>query len=275
LQFVLCHRAKGARIPRSITRAWQKPLHQALSVWFMPATRSRRVRAPSPVQPGKGSTRFRPNQISFWWLPLAVRILACAGVIALFVVVGMLLMNGGFDDPDPQSKSLELTSQDVDPETTNLAKTLLRQNQVDQRIGVYLWGEAATAFSGDALTQAKSGLSHGQIAPSLLPLAKSLADDLDQQKVAAFTFWFVPRDKAASGTVRLSLDGIDLGEFPVGEERYAITLLAKSGSTERLQITAAQTQSGPIVYRAETARTEAVTRRLSAGKSDSWSIVVR
>jgi hypothetical protein len=201
--------------------------------------------------------------------------LACLGVIALFVIAGMLLMNGGFDDPDPQSKSLELTAQDVDPETTNTAKTLLRQNQLDQRIGVYLWSQAATQFSSDALIQTKAGLSHGQIAQPLLPLAKSLADDLDQQKVAAFTLWFVPEDEAASGTVHLTLDGVDLGEFPIGKERYAITLLAKSGSTERLQITAAQTQSGPIVYRAETTTTQAVTRRLSTGKSDSWSIIVR
>jgi hypothetical protein len=42
-----------------------------------------------------------------------------------------------------------------------------------------------------------------------------------------------------------------------------------------LQITASQTQAGPIVYRAETATTEAVTRRLALGKSDSWSITVQ
>jgi hypothetical protein len=201
--------------------------------------------------------------------------MAGLGVLALLAVVASLLMNGGFEDPDPQSKILQLSDQDIDPETTNLTKTLLRQNQSDQRIGLYLWSKAAAALSGDALNQVKSGLGHGQVAPPLSPLAKSLADDLDQQKVAAFTLWFVPDDGAASGAVRLQLDGVELGEFPVGGERYAITLLAKIGSIERLQITASQTQTGPIVYRVETATTEAVTRRLALGKSDSWSITVQ
>jgi len=184
-------------------------------------------------------------------------------------------MNGGFEDPDPQSKMLRLSDQDVDPETTNLTKTLLRQNQSDQRIGLYLWTKATSELSGDALNQVKLGLAHGQIAQPLSPLAKSLADDLDQQRVAAFTLWFMPDDGTAAGTVRLQLDGVILGEFPVGTERYAITLLAKAGSIEHLQITASQTQTGPIVYRAETATTEAVTRRLALGKSDSWSITVQ
>ncbi len=201
--------------------------------------------------------------------------MACLGVVALLAVVASLLMNGGFEDPDPRSKILRLSAQDIDPETTNLTKTLLRQNQSDQRIGLYLWTKAAAEFSGDALNQVKSGLTHGQIAPPLLALAKSLADDLDQQKVAAFTLWFVPEEGAPSGTVRLQLDGVDLGEFPVGNQRYAITLLARTGSIEHLQITADQTQTGPIVYRAETATTEAVTRRLALGKSDTWSIAVR
>ena len=204
-----------------------------------------------------------------------MRAIAGLGVVALLVVVGSLLMNGGFEDPNPQSKMLQLTDQDIDPETTALAKTLLRQNQSDQRIGLYLWTEAVAKFSAVALNQARSGLGHGQISQMLSPLAKSLADDLEQQKASAFTLWFVPGDEAASGTVRLQLDGMDLGEFPVGNERYAITLLAKTGSTRHLQITASQTQAAPIVYRVETATSEAVTRRLAAGKSDTWSIIVQ
>jgi hypothetical protein len=241
----------------------------------MPAASSRRARSTVTPRPGKVPTRLRRSTSGLWWLPFAVRTLACAGVLALLAVVASLLMNGGFEDPDPQSKMLQLTDQDIDPETTNLAKTLLRQNQSDQRIGLYLWNRAATEFSANALNETKSALTHGQIAQTLLPFAKSLADDLDQQKVAAFTFWFVPDDGAPSGTVRLQLDGVDIGEFPVGSERYAITLLAKTGSTEHLQITASQTQAGPIVYRAETTTTEAVTRRLASGKSDSWSIMVQ
>jgi hypothetical protein len=236
-------------------------------------TASRRVRSPLTPKIGKQAARFRRG--NFWWLPLLMRTVAGLGVLALFAVVASLLMNGGFEDPDPRSKLLQLTDQDIDPEATNLAKTLLRQNQSDQRIGLYLWTQAAADFSSDALNQAKSGLSHGQIAQPLSDLAKSLANDLDQERVAAFTFWFVPDDGAARGTVRLQLDGIDLGEFPVGNERYAITLLAKTGSTAHLHIMAAQTESGPIVYRAETATTQAVTRRLAMGKSDSWDVVVQ
>jgi hypothetical protein len=241
----------------------------------MPVAPSRRIRSPIRPRTGKDTVASRRTSITFWWLPLAVRTMACLGVVALLAVVVSLLMNGGFEDPDSQRKVLQLSDQDIDPETTSLAKTLLRQNQSDQRIGLYLWARAAAELSGDALNQVKSGLAHGQIAQPLLPLAKSLADDLDQQRVAAFTLWFVPDDSAASGTVWLQLDGVDLGEFPVGSERYAITFLAKAGSVEHLQITASQTQSGRIVYRAETAATEAVTRRLASGKSDSWSIIVQ
>ncbi|HET9378367.1 MAG TPA: hypothetical protein VFO40_25590 [Chthoniobacterales bacterium] len=241
----------------------------------MPVASSRRVRSPATPRPGKAAASRQKGAVTFWWLPLAVRTMACLGILVLLAVVTSLLMNGGFEDPDPQSKILRLSDQDIDPETTNLTKTLLRQNQSDQRIGLYLWAKAADALSADALSQVKSGLAHGQIAQPLSSLAKSLADDLDQQKVAAFTLWFVPNDEAASGAVRLQLDGVDLGEFPVGSERYSITLLAKTGSMERLQITATQTHAGPIVYRAETATTAAVTRRLALGKSDSWSITVQ
>jgi hypothetical protein len=242
----------------------------------MPVASSRRVRPPATPRSGKSAAApRRGGQITFWWLPLAVRTMVCLGILALLAVVASLLMNGGFEDPDPQSKILQLSDQDIDPETTNLTKTLLRQNQSDQRIGLYLWTKATAELSGDGLSQVKLGLAHGQIAPALSPLAKSLADDLDQQKVAAFTLWFVPDDGTAFGAVRLQLDGTDLGEFPVGAERYAITFLAKIGSIERLQITASQTQTGPIIYRAETATTAAVTRRLGLGKSDSWSIAVR
>jgi hypothetical protein len=241
----------------------------------MPVASSRRVRPPATPRPGKASPRRQRAPITFWWLPVAVRATACLGVVALLAIVVSLLMNGGFEDPDPQSKMLRLSDQDVDPETTNLTKTLLRQNQSDQRIGLYLWAKAAAELSGDALSQVKSGLARGQIAQPLSSLAKSLADDLDQQRAAAFTLWFLPDDGSRAGTVRLQLDGVDLGEFPVGKERYAITLLAKTGSIEHLQITALQTPIGPIVYRAETATTEAVTRRLALGKSDSWSITVQ
>src|SRR5258708_37641466 len=181
----------------------------------MPGASSRRARSAVTAGSGKPSASPRRRPITFWWLPLAVRTTACLGVAALLAVVASLLMNGGFEDPDPQSKMLRLSDQDVDPETTNLTKTLLRQNQSDQRIGLYLWNKATTELSGYALNQVKLGLAHGQIAQPLSPLAKSLADDLDQQRVAYFTLWFIPDEGTSAGTGPLQLDRGVLAGVPV------------------------------------------------------------
>jgi hypothetical protein len=219
--------------------------------------------------------RHPSHRSGIWWLPLVIRISLCLGVIALVVVVVTLLMNGGFDDPNPQSKTIQLTDQDIDPETTNLGKTFLHQNQVDQRLAFYLWSEAQQRLPADSLTEVRNSLTHGAVTLAVTPLVKEMTDDIDQGRVAAYTIWFVPDDQHATGAVRLLLNGMVLGEFPVGSDRYAITFFAKAGTILHLQIAAAPDSKSPVVFRAATAATEAVTRKLGAGKTDSWDMLVQ
>ena len=235
----------------------------------------------SPAQPRSAKAtvprrrRRHPSHRGIWWLPLAIRLSLCLGVIALGAIVATLLMNGGFDDPNPQSKTIQLTDQDIDPETTNLGKTFLHQNQVDQRLAFYLWSEAQHRLPADTLTEVRNSLTHGVVTLAITPLIKELSDDLDQGRVSAYTIWFVPDDQHTTGAVDLVLNGMVLGEFPVGSDRYAITFYAKSGSILHLQISAAPDTKSPVVFRATTATSEAVTRKLGPGKTDAWDMLVQ
>ena len=236
----------------------------------------------SPATQGKpGRTvqrrkrRHPSHRSGIWWVPLAIRLGLCLGVIALLAVIVALLMNGGFDDPNPGSKTIELTDQDIDPETTNLAKTFLHQNQVDQHLALYLWSEAQKRLPADALPEVRNALAHGLVTLALAPLVREITNDLDQGKVSAYTIWFEPDDQPATGVVRLQLNGVEIGQFPVGRERYAITLFAKAGSILPLQIAGAPDSKSSIVFRADTATSEAVTRKLGAGKTDSWDLLVQ
>jgi hypothetical protein len=219
--------------------------------------------------------RHHSQRSGIWWLPLAIRTSLWLGVIALVAVVVTLLMNGGFDDPNPQSKTIQLTDQDIDPETTNLGKTFLHQNQVDQRLAFYLWAEAQERLPADTLTEVRNALMHGAVTLAIGPLVKQMSEDVDQGRVAAYTVWFEPDDQHATGAVRLLLNGTELGQFPVGSDRYAITFYAKTGSVLHLQIAAAPDSRSPVVFRAVTATSEAVTRKLAAGKTDSWDMLVQ
>lgn len=208
-------------------------------------------------------------------MPLAIRVSLWLGVLALAAIVVTLLMNGGFDDPNPQSKTLQLTDQDIDPETTNLGKTYLHQNQVDQRLAFYLWAEAQRRLPADTLTEVRNSLTHGAVTLAIGPLVKQMSDDLDQGRMAAYTMWFEPGDQHETGAVNLVLNGTELGQYPVGPDRYAITFYARTGSILHLQIAAAPDSKSPVVFRAATATSEAVTRKLSAGKTDSWDMLVQ
>jgi hypothetical protein len=244
----------------------------------MSAVSSRR----SPAHPRNSSTtvpkrrrRHHSHRSGILWLPLTIRLSLWLGVIALVAVVVTLLMNAGFDDPNPQSKTIQLTDQDVDPETTNLGKTHLHENQVDQRLAFYLWAEAQRRLPADTLTEVRNSLTHGAVTLAIGPLVKEMIDDLDQGRVAAYTIWFEPGDQQATGAVNLQLNGTRLGEYPVGPDRYAITFYAKTGSVLHLQIAAAPDSKSPVVFRAATATTAAVTRKLGAGKTDSWDMLVQ
>lgn len=240
----------------------------------VPSSRSPAPRRTLRTTVPKRKRRNHSRRSGIWWVPLTIRISLWLGVIALLTVVITLLMNGGFDDPNPQSKTIQLTDQDIDPETTNLGKTYLHQNQVDQRLAFYLWAEAQHRLPADALTEVRNALTHGAVTLAIGPLVKQMSDDLDQGRVAAFTIWFEPGDQHATGAVNLVLNGTELGQYPVGPDRYAITFYAKIGSVLHLQIAAAP-DSKPVVFRAATASSEAVTRKLSAGKTDSWDMFVQ
>src|SRR3984885_2947664 len=199
----------------------------------MSAVSSRR----SPAHPRNSSTtvpkrrrRHHSHRSGIWWLPLTIRLSLWLGVIALVAVVVTLLVNARFDDPNPQSKTIQLTDQDVDPETTKLGKPHLHENQVDQRLAFYLWAEAQERLPADTLTEVRNALTHGAVTLAIRPLVKQMSEDLDQGKVAAYTIWFDPDDQHGTGAVRLLLNGTELGQFPVGSDCYAITFYAKTGS---------------------------------------------
>ena len=244
----------------------------------MSAVPHRRTPAPPRKRPSVVPRRRRrpvSQRREILWLPYAIRAGLSLGVLALIAVIVTLLLNGGFDDPNPQSKTIQLTGQDVDPEITNQAKTLLRQNQLNQPLALYLWGQAQRKLPLEALPVIRNALGRGQVTAPVAPLAKELSDDLDQGRAAAYVIWVEPDDHAVSGTVRLQLDGVVLGDFPISRDRYAITLFAKTGSVLHLQISATPDSPVPVVFRAETAAGDAVTRKLPAGKSDSWELFVQ
>jgi hypothetical protein len=177
-----------------------------------------------------------------------------------------------FDRADSGSKTLELTDQDIDPETTTVAKTLLKQNQVSPSAVPALLIEARPKLSGNEFLGAENALRQGRIAPALAPFAKNLADDLENGKAAAYTVWLEPDEDAKGQAVDIRLDGVELGVFDISN-RSAITLVYRTGSTSRVQLTGAN--QNPTVFKAETASSEARTRRLRIGKNDFWDLTVR
>jgi len=142
-------------------------------------------------------------------------------------------------------------------------------------LAFYLWAEAQQKLPADTLTEVRNALTHGAVTLAIGPLVKEMSEGLDQGRVAAYTIWFEPDDEHATGAVRLQLNGAELGEFPVGPQRYAITFFAKSGSALHLQIAATADSKSSVVFRAATATSEAVTRKLAAGKTDSWNMLIQ
>src|ERR1700760_4225109 len=61
-----------------------------------------------------------------WFRPLLYGLALLA--VAMVVVLIVLALGSGRDDGDPAHKILELTAQDIDPETTALERNLLKQN---------------------------------------------------------------------------------------------------------------------------------------------------
>jgi hypothetical protein len=215
-----------------------------------------------PESGNRGLRRF------FGWLTAAA--LLCAAGFAVLV-----LTRNFIDDSNPGKKILELTSQDIDPETTLVEKNLLRQGQIDARLAIALLPGARQQLSGDALQQAERALQDNRMVKSLEPLAKQWSNDFDTGKAAAFVIWISEDESQKGRGVELLLNGVPLGHFAIESSRSAITLVERSEFASRLEIRGVSDSDGGVVFRAETATSQAETRHLSKGKSDFWQIMVR
>jgi hypothetical protein len=214
------------------------------------------------ASPSEGTLRF------FAWASAAILLCVIGYVIALAT-------RGMFDDSDPAKKILELTNQDIDPETTLIEKSLLKQGQIDTRLAIALWSDAQQQLSGDALRVAQQALKENKIVPILEPLTRRWASDFDAGKAAAFVIWIVEDELQKGGAVELQLNGIPLGNYVIESHRYALTLVERSDLNSRLEIKGLSDSNGGIVFRAETSTSLAETRHLPKGKFDSWQIFVR
>ncbi len=206
---------------------------------------------------------------------LLVYALAIIASTALVFAVIVFVTRSGNDDVNPAHKILELTAQDIDPETTAAERNLLKENKIDARLAAILWGDARRQLSSTSLKEAQRALSEMQINPSLEPLLKQLAADFGTGKAAAFTIWVAEDESQRGNTLDLQLDGVPLGRFSIEESRYAITVVERTGQSIRLVITAASGANRGAVFRAETATSEAETRHLRPGSSDTWQLMVK
>jgi hypothetical protein len=219
-----------------------------------------------------GSNRPRIAGSWFRFLAYALTIIAAA---ALVVGVIVLATGAGNDDVDPAHKVLELTAQDIDPETTAVEINLLREDQIDARLAAALWRDAGQQLNGTSLKEAQRALSKGHVNPVVEPLVKQLAADFGAGKAAVFTIWVAEDESQRGNAVDLQLDGVPLGRFPIEQNRYAITVVERTGRSLRLEITAVSGANRGAVFRAETATSEAETRHLHPGRNDTWQLVVK
>jgi hypothetical protein len=215
----------------------------------------------------------RPGGVS--WARLLLYTFAVIAGMALIIVAIVLTISARDDDVDPAHKVLELTSQDIDPETTAAEKNLLKMDQIDSRLADALSRDARRHLSGSALQEAQRALTEGHVNPDVAPLVKQLAAEFAAGKAAAFTIWVAEDESQAGNAVNLQLDGVPLGKFSIEQNRYAITLVGRVGQSLRLRITGASDSNRAAVFRAETATSNARTRHLQTGRNDEWQLVVK
>lgn len=208
-----------------------------------------------------------------WVRPLVYTFAIIAGMALVVVIV--LAITARNDDVDPAHKVLELTAQDIDPETTAAEKALLKVDQIDSRLAAALSRDARRQLSGPAFQETQRALAEGHVNPAAVPLVRQLAADFAAGKAAAFTIWVAEDESQAGNAVNLLLDGVPLGKFSIEQNRYAITLVGRTGQSLRLQITGASEASRSAVFRAETATSDAKTRHLQLGRNDEWQLLVR
>jgi hypothetical protein len=168
-------------------------------------------------------------------------------------------------------KTLVLGAEDVDPEGTGLLLKLLGDNQVDNRVALALVRQEKVTQA--ALAELSPVLAQGQVPPMLLPAAESLRKALGTGEASIYTLWVEPGDAGIPGWVTLTLDGYPLGRFAVDSGRYALSLLLRRNSSARLRIQAGDGSRRPFTFCAETARSEACTRRLHPGRADELVVL--
>jgi len=250
--------------------SFSDPRRSGLRSDFFTESKSRNAKKPKR----RGPAIDRPK-IGRSRLRLLAYALGIVGAAALIVVVIVLATSTGGDDVDPAHKILELTAQDVDPETTAIEKNLLKEDKIDGRLAVALWRDAHQQLSGPSLKEAQLALREGRTNPPLEPLIKQLAAEFAAGKAAVFTIWVAEDESQPGNAVNLQLDGVPLGRFSIERNRYAITVVERTGQSIRLEITGASGANRGAVFRAETATSEAVTRHLHPGGNDIWQLVVK
>lgn len=237
---------------------------------FLTASKRRNTKRSKHARWGFGRWRTAKSWPRFFALALAI-------IAATALIVGVILfaIGLGSDDVNPTHKTLELTAQDIDPETTAVEKNLLKQDQIDARLAVALWRDARQQLNGTALKEAQRGLGEGHANLALEPLIKKLAADFATGKAAVFTIWVAEDESQRDNAVDLQLDGIPLGRFSIEQNRYSIGVVERTGQSLRLEITGASAANRGAVFRAETATSEAETRHLRPGRNDTWQLVVK
>src|ERR1700760_1062135 len=93
---------------------------------LLPATKPRNRKRPK-----RSTWESSESRTPRSWSRLLVYGAALIAAEALVVALIVLIIGTGRDDVDPAHKILELTAQDIDPETTALAKNLLKTGQID------------------------------------------------------------------------------------------------------------------------------------------------
>jgi hypothetical protein len=96
--------------------------HSGFLSHFLAASKSRNVKKAK-----RRSWRSDRSTITRPWFRLLVYALIIAAATTLVVVVIVLTIGAGSDNVDPAHKVLELTAQDIDPETTAVEKTCLNK----------------------------------------------------------------------------------------------------------------------------------------------------
>ncbi|MBV9491309.1 MAG: hypothetical protein JO069_16540 [Verrucomicrobia bacterium] len=202
-------------------------------------------------------------------------ILALSGGVGLAALSVIRWANDAELSPPPQR--LELSAQDVDPESTALVLRLLRDDQVDGRLALALMREAGPATAGASEPLAVT-LNQGRIPPALAGAAQSLRNALERGEAYIYTVWVRAAEPALSlseprlgpSPVLFSLDGYALGSFPAGQDRYPLSLLLRTNVAARLRIRASNANQDPVALQGETAAAEVFIRRLRHGCSQEW-----